>query len=94
VQAQTKTTWPATTVVARAYLDQLTRRKAIQPERAASVKTALDRADKQGDKGADQLTTLATQLESDAASANGRDAVTMRSLAETLKGRAARLRAN
>ena len=31
--------------VARAYLDQLTRSKAIQPERARAVKAAIDRAD-------------------------------------------------
>jgi hypothetical protein len=87
VQAQSKINWPATTVVARAYLDQLTRRKAIAAERASAVNTALERADK-------QLTSLATQLESDAGSANARDAKTMKALAETLKGRVARLRSN
>ena len=60
--------------VARAYLDQLTRSKGIQPERASAVKAALDRADgmRTGkDKNAaavlDQLDALAAQLESDAA---------------------------
>ena len=34
--------WPASSPVALAYVDQLTRSKAIQPERARAVKTALD----------------------------------------------------
>ena len=98
-QQQPRVVWPATTVVARAYLDQLTRSKAIQPARLTAVKEALDRADgiKTGqEKGAgavlDQLDAVAAQLESDAGSAKGRDQARLRSLAETLRGRAARLR--
>src|SRR5205823_2805287 len=45
VQEQGRVAWPATAVVARAYLDQLTRGKAIEPERARAVRTAVDRAD-------------------------------------------------
>lgn len=93
-QAQTKLTWPPTAVVARAYLDQLTRNKAIDPARAAAVKAALDKTEK--DKAAkpaiDQLDTLAKQLDQDAGSAAGRDAERLKALASTLKGRAARLR--
>jgi hypothetical protein len=44
-QQQMKITWPASTAVALAYVDQLTRTRGIQPERARAVKTALDRAD-------------------------------------------------
>jgi hypothetical protein len=98
-QEQSKIVWPATSVVARAYLDQLTRGKGIQPERARAVKVALDRADglRTGqDKGAaallDQLDALAKQLDSDAGGAAGRDAARLRSLSATLKGRAAKLR--
>jgi hypothetical protein len=98
-QLQTKITWPAATAVALAYVDQLTRSKAIPAERARAVKTALDRADglRTGqEKGAaavlDQLNALATQLESDAGAASGRDAARLRSLAATIKGRAAKLR--
>ena len=40
----------------------------------------------------DQLSTLAAQVEKDAAVATGRDAMRLTALAETLKGRAARLR--
>jgi hypothetical protein len=98
-QQQPRVVWPATSVVARAYLDQLQRNKAIQPQRAAALKEALDRVDgvKTGqEKGVtallDQLDAVATQLESDAASARGRDQARLKALAETIKGRTARLR--
>ena len=98
-QQQPRVVWPATSVVARAYLDQLTRSRGIQPERANAVKDALDRVDELRtgqEKGAatllDRLDTLSTQLEGDASAAAERDAIRLRSLAATLKGRAARLR--
>jgi hypothetical protein len=98
-QHQTKVTWPAASVVALAYVDQLTRSRGIQPERARAVKSALDKADglRTGkEKGApavlEQLDALAADLERDAAGASGRDAARLRSLASTLKGRADKLR--
>ena len=98
-QQQPQIRWPATSAVARAYLDQLTRSKTIQQERAAAVKAALDRTDgiRTGqERGAaaavNQLDALATQLEGDAGAATGREAARLRSLASTVKGRAARLR--
>ncbi len=98
-QQQTRVVWPPSAAVARAYVDQLTRSHGIQPERARAVRTALDRADgiRTGkERGAaevlDHLDALATQLESDAGAAAGRDAVRLRSLAATIKGRTARLR--
>ena len=98
-QQQPKVTWPASSAVARAYLDQLTRGHAIQPQRAAAVTAALERVDRirsGRDNGAtevlDQLDALATELEGDAGKAAGRDAVRLRSLAGTIKGRAAGLR--
>jgi hypothetical protein len=97
-QQQTKVVWPASSVVARAYIDQLTRTRGIQPERARAVKAALERADsvRSGqEKSAaailDQLNALATQLEQDAGGAAGRDAIRLKSLAATIKARAARL---
>ena len=98
-QEQTKIVWPAAMPVARAYLDQLTRSKGIQPERARAVKAAIERADgiRTGkERGAAevlaQLDAVAGQLEGDAAAASGRDAMRMKALAATLKGRAAKLR--
>jgi hypothetical protein len=92
-QQQPKVEWPATVVVARAYLDQLNRAQALPPARAAEVKNALERLDKAPrDRAAlDQIDAVANQLES-AASGNGRDAERMRALAATIKGRTARLR--
>jgi hypothetical protein len=87
-QQQRRFAWPATPVVARAYLDQLGRSKGIKAERAAAVKTALDRADRRS--GVDtatleRLATLAADLEADAGAAAERDAMRLRSLAETLR---------
>ena len=98
-QQQAKIVWPVGSAVARAYVDQLTRSKGIQAERARMVRAALDRADdlRTGhERGApavlDQLDTLAMQNEGDAGAAAGRDAARLKSLAATLKGRAAKLR--
>ncbi|MBI1873431.1 MAG: hypothetical protein HYS05_06010 [Acidobacteria bacterium] len=98
-QDQKKIVWPASSVVARAYLDQLARSKGIQAERASAVKAALDRVDKvrsARDRDAaavrGQLDALAMQLEGDAGAAAGRDAVRLKSLAATIKGRTASLR--
>jgi hypothetical protein len=93
-QMQPKITWPPTVAVARAYLDQLTRSRAIDPARAAAVKSALDKVekDKAPKAAVDQLDTLAQQIESGASAASGRDAARLRALAATRKGRAARLR--
>jgi hypothetical protein len=97
-QQQPKVTWPASAVVARAYVDQLNRTKAIQPERARNAVQAMERAeqmrsnDRNAAATAEQLTTIATQLESDANAASGADRKRLTALAETLKGRAARLR--
>jgi hypothetical protein len=97
-QHQPRIAWPASAPVARAYLDQLTRTKGIQPERARAVTAALARADQLkhgGGKAApvrDQLEALANELESDARSASGRDAVRLRSLTATIKGLTATIR--
>jgi hypothetical protein len=93
-QNQPRVTWPATFVVARAYLDQLTRSKALQADRLTAIKAAIDRADRRSPVRADidAIDTIASQLEKDAAGAQGRDAMRMQSLASTLKERAARLR--
>jgi hypothetical protein len=98
-QNQSRVVWPASSVVALAYIDQLTRSAGIQPERARAVKAALGRADgiRTGkEKGAtatlDQLDALGKQLESDAGAKTGRDATRLQSLAATIKSLAARLR--
>ena len=98
-QLQTKIAWPASTAVALAYVDQLTRSKGIQPGRVRAVKAALERAD--GVRGGntraaapvvDELEAVAKQVEADAESAAARDAVRLRALASTMKARAAKLK--
>ncbi len=97
-QQQPKVAWPATTVVARAYLDQLKRGNAVTAARADAISAMLQRADQttSRDKAAPtvatELTTLATELERDAAGAGARDAARMRAMAETVRGRAGQLR--
>jgi hypothetical protein len=93
-QQQPRKTWPATAVVARAYLDQLNRDGGIRPELAASIASALDRAD--GAAGQDrqaalsQLRTVTTELDRKAGTAAAADrtieANRLRGLAETLRG--------
>jgi hypothetical protein len=93
-QAQPKIAFPPSIAVARAYLDQLTRSKGITDARAAAVKKALSAADKDSPSkpALDQLDAVAIQLEQDAASASGLDAKRLKSLAETMRARAARAR--
>jgi hypothetical protein len=93
-QEQPRMTWPANVVVSRAYLDQLNRSKGIAPARAAAVKSALDKTEKDSSaKGAvDQLDAVAKQVEQDAAAASGADATRLKNLAASMKARAARLR--
>jgi hypothetical protein len=99
VQQQRRVTWPPSSVVALAYVDQLTRDRAIQPARADAVRATLERVDRirtARQRGAAQalrqLDALATQLDGDALASSGRDATRLQALAATLRGRAARLR--
>ncbi len=98
VQQQRRIDWPASPVVARAYLDQLGRSRAIRPERARTLTSALERAEAASSekrKDADtarRLDTIATELETDRAAASGRDQARLESLAETVKGIAKSLR--
>jgi len=98
-QQQMRVTWPDSTAVALAYVDQLTRSRAMPQDRAKAIKTALERADdlrsgqdKNAAAVASQLDTIVAQLEREAGAASGRDAARLRSLAATMKGRAARLK--
>ena len=83
-------------VVAAPYVDQLERAKALAADRVASLRTAIDNADK--GQGADRRTVLdeldqlAGQVETDAAKAPSRDQVRMKALASTIKARVKALR--
>ena len=79
-QMQQKVSWPNDPIVARAYLDQLTRSKALDGSRIAAIEKALDKKDRK------RLRTLASEVESAAAASSGRDARRMKALAETMRG--------
>jgi hypothetical protein len=66
-QDQTKLTWPASFVVARAYVDQLVRGRGLPAARTTAVAAALDRAEQaSGAARRTALTQLAAQLDGDA----------------------------
>jgi hypothetical protein len=70
VQDQQKIVWPASVVVARAYVDQLERSHGLAAGRIAAVRTALTAGErKTGSARKAAFTTLATQLDRDAATA-------------------------
>jgi hypothetical protein len=98
-QNQPKVAWEPTTAVAKAYIDQLNRSKSISAERVRAINDALSRVDSlrtgresNATAALDTLESLAGQVEADAKSASGVDAKRFAALAETLRGRAARLR--
>ena len=86
-QLQTRITWPAHVTVARAYLDQLTRGKALPAARLAAIGKAIDTAEgaaSSARKSAYAL--LAAQLDGDAARSS--DAPRVRLLREVLRAMA------
>ena len=96
-QAQTRTKWPATSLVARAYVDQLSRTKRLTPDSAEAISRALERADgsrpgSQQDAPARGLEQLAAGLDRDADSASDVDAGRLHALSAILKSYAGRAR--
>jgi hypothetical protein len=99
VQEQPKIEWPATSQVARAYLDQLRRSNALTVARRESLNTLLDRVDqlRTGREASapailKEIEAAAREFEQGAAKASGQDQRRMRALSENLAARAARLR--
>jgi hypothetical protein len=88
VQNQPKIAWPANFVVARAYLDQLTRDNALPANQLASLSAALAKGEPtSSDRQASaQLKLLAESLDKEAAKSKSvADAERMRALAGILK---------
>ncbi|MBX6365450.1 MAG: hypothetical protein IRZ00_16390 [Gemmatimonadetes bacterium] len=84
VQDQPKIVWPASFVVARAYVDQLERSHGLDATRIAAVRSALDAAEKaSGSARAAALTALAAQLDADAQGSS--DAAKVRMLASEVR---------
>jgi hypothetical protein len=94
-QNQPRYVWPPSFVVAKAYLDQLTRHKTIDAARATSLRAALDRGDTRAGRSAaalDELDKMADDLRRDAAAPGATDAKRFTAMAEAIKARTARLR--
>jgi hypothetical protein len=88
VQNQQKIEWPAKLVVAKAYLDQLSRTQALPANRIAALRTAIQGAEASHmSKGKlSKLKSMAPSLEKSAASAKSpADSTRLHALAEILK---------
>src|SRR5215469_193110 len=88
VQNQQKIEWPSTLVVAKAYVDQLSRSQALPADKIASLRNAISSAEKShmSTGKVKKLKGMAPSLEKSAASAKTpADANRLRSLAEILK---------
>jgi hypothetical protein len=88
-QDQQRFVWPASFVVARAYLDQLERSKGLAADAITSSRSALASAEKQsGAQRKTALTALASKIDGAAGSSN--DAAKVKTLAAALTELAAK----
>jgi hypothetical protein len=89
-QSQPKMQWPDVPVVARAYIDQLTRSRGMSIERGTQISAALTAVEKAtGDartKATEALLAIAPELEKEAAQVNPIDAKKYRALVGVIKG--------
>ncbi|HEY6968951.1 MAG TPA: hypothetical protein VJA94_07100 [Candidatus Angelobacter sp.] len=92
VQNQQKLEWPKTLVVAKAYVDQLSRSQALPAERIAGLQEAIQNAENShmSKSTRAKLKKMATSLAKDAATAKSpADSKRLRALAEILEHQAA-----
>jgi hypothetical protein len=88
-QTQKRTTWPDSPIVARAYIDQLTRSKALPAERTTAIARLLTRMESRGGRDqavATEVGAVVSQLKADAAAMPGPDSRRLNALAATLEG--------
>jgi hypothetical protein len=88
VQNQQKLEWPAQLVVAKAYLDQLSRSEALPPDQIATLRKAIENAETSHMNKAKvaKLNQMAPSLDQSAAAAKDpADATRLRALADILK---------
>jgi hypothetical protein len=88
VQNQPKITWPSNFVVARAYIDQLTRGNSLAPRRIAALNAAIAKVEAAPSdrKGVGDLKAMGVALAKDASAAKTpADAERMRALAAIVK---------
>jgi hypothetical protein len=88
VQDQPKIVWPSNFVVARAYVDQLSRSHALSAQKLEGLNAAMAKTDA-SPKDAAQLKTMAASLDKDANSSKSpADASRMRAISKIFKERA------
>jgi len=88
VQNQQKIEWPAQLVVAKAYLDQLSRSQALPADRIAALRKAIQSAESShmGPSHLAKLERMARSLEKSATTAKSpADSTRLHALAEILK---------
>jgi hypothetical protein len=87
VQNQERIEWPRTLVVAKAYVDQLERSKALPADQIANLRQSIQKAEgsKLSGKDRDKLKAMAPALETAAGQASAADALRLKALAEILK---------
>ncbi|HEU4416676.1 MAG TPA: hypothetical protein VFT65_17945 [Candidatus Angelobacter sp.] len=88
VQNQQKIEWPANLVVAKAYLDQLSRSKALAPDKVEALQKAIQNAEGSHMSGASlaKLKDMASSLDKDADTAkDNADAKRLKALAAILE---------
>jgi hypothetical protein len=84
VQNQQKIEWPAQLVVAKAYVDQLSRSQALPAQQIADLRKAIEKAESSHKLG--KLKKLAPSLEQSVATAKTpADSTRLHALAEILK---------
>jgi hypothetical protein len=91
-QNQAQIRWASSPTVAWAYVDQLSRAKAMSSDRRTAVQAAIATLERSDKRSLAPVDDLVTALEGDASRATGRDADRLRALATTLKELAAKLR--
>jgi hypothetical protein len=95
-QCQPHYVWPASFVVARAYLDQLTRDKALPQDRADALSAAMKQVEETNGSARaaakTRLESLAAELVKDAAAAPALEAARMRACVSTIQKRDAELK--
>jgi hypothetical protein len=98
-QHQTKVVWPATPIVAQAYLDQLARGRVIPAARIDEIRNGLRRLDslRSGrERNArtlmEELEGLAVRLQRESSTLSGRDQDRLAGIADVIQRRIAALR--
>lgn len=84
VQSQERFEWPHQMVVAKAYIDQLERSRALPADRIASLRESIQKAEG-SPKEMKKLKKLASELEKTAGRTQTADTARMRALADVLK---------